>query len=261
MLFRVCVGIALIAAGLGLGLALAAPAAQKAPTQVLDFAGHQWAVRSGSGGPGPNLWDDNNASVDGTGALHLKLTHVGPEWHCVELTTGERLGFGTYTFDVSGPLAQLDPNVVLGLFNYPPPDVGADGTNEIDIEFARWGAPANPNGNYTIWPAQAGLQPASHTFEFTPTAITTTHQFAWTSSYVAYRSAQGSAADQSPADQQWTYQPVEFMQLIPQHAMPLHINLWLFQGAPPVNGQELEIIISNFVFTPYPRVYLPLLRK
>ena len=49
------------------------------------------------------------------------------------------LGFGRYQFQVIGRIDQLDPNVVLGLFKYPTPDVGPDGTNEIDIEFAQWG--------------------------------------------------------------------------------------------------------------------------
>jgi hypothetical protein len=32
--------------------------------------------------------------------------------------------------------------------------------------------------------------------------------------------------------------------------MPIHINLWLFQGKAPKNGQEIEVIIHQFKFTP-----------
>ena len=32
--------------------------------------------------------------------------------------------------------------------------------------------------------------------------------------------------------------------------MPIHINLWLFKGTAPKNGQEVEVIIHQFKFTP-----------
>lgn len=242
---------------------IAAPTGPQSPatTKTINFANYTWSVRSGSGAPGPNIWDDTNASLDSQGFLHLKLTHVVTAWHSVELYTTARLGFGRYQFDVVGQIDQLDPNVVLGLFNYPPPDVGPDGTNEIDMEFARWGVPTHPNGNYTVWPAQTGLQRVSKTFEFTLTEITTTQQFTWAAPAVSFRSAQGPASDQAPPFAQWLYQPIAFAQDIPQQALPLHINLWLFNGAAPTNGQEVEIIISRFAFTPFPRLYLPIVHK
>jgi hypothetical protein len=30
---------------------------------------------------------------------------------------------------------------------------------------------------------------------------------------------------------------------------PLHMNLWAFQGKPPTDGQEVEIIIHDFKYT------------
>jgi hypothetical protein len=32
--------------------------------------------------------------------------------------------------------------------------------------------------------------------------------------------------------------------------MPVHINLRLFKGLPPKNGQEVEVILHTFQFTP-----------
>ena len=82
---------------------------------TLNFSGYAWDVRpSGTGGPGPNIWDDANAWVDRAGRLHLQLTSVTnvageTEWHCVELATQLRLGFGRYQFQVIGRIDQLDP--------------------------------------------------------------------------------------------------------------------------------------------------------
>ena len=48
----------------------------------------------------------------------------------------------------------------------------------------------------------------------------------------------------------WVYAPEEAPRHISQQPMPIHINLWLFKGLPPKNGQEVEVIIRDFKFTP-----------
>jgi hypothetical protein len=117
---------------------LAACAFSQAKT--IRFSGYDWIVRpSGTGGPGPNQWDENNVWVDGSGYLHLKLSQRAGRWYCSEVYTKDRLAFGSYQFWVIGHVDKLDQNVVFGLFSYPTPDVGPDGTNELDIEFAKWG--------------------------------------------------------------------------------------------------------------------------
>ena len=69
---------------------------------------------------------------------------------------------------------EFDPNVVLGLLNYPTSDVGPDRTNEIDIEFAQWGNRAAPIGNYTVWTTTTALKPASKRFTVDLTGTYTT---------------------------------------------------------------------------------------
>ena len=66
--------------------------------------------------------------IDKKGYLHLVLTTRAGQWYCSPVSMVERLGFGRYEFRVAGRIDQLDPNVVLGLFNHPPSDVGPDGT-------------------------------------------------------------------------------------------------------------------------------------
>jgi len=108
----------LIASALGLLLAACA----SSPAKTIRFVGYEWIVKSGTHeGPGPNDWNENNVWVDQNGYLHLKLTQQGDRWYCAEVLTKDRLGFGRYQFWVVGRLDRLDPNVVLGLFNYPTP--------------------------------------------------------------------------------------------------------------------------------------------
>jgi hypothetical protein len=223
--------------------------------KTIIFSGYQWSVRSGEGGPGPNLWSDSNAWVDSNGFLHLKISYVNGAWRCAEVVTKDRLGFGTYQFQIAGRIDQLDPNVVLGLFNYPTPDVGPDTTNEIDIEFSRWGDANYPMGNYTVWPAEEGLNRKSKHFSFSLAKLAkprSTHKFTWTSTQVKYRSQYGLRNDNLKTFASWLYAPLEYTRYVPQSPMQAHINLWLYQGKPPQNGTQIHLIIRSFKFTPSP---------
>ena len=224
--------------------------------RTITFSGYQWDVRAtGKGGPGPNIWDDANAQVDDKGWLHLKITSNADttgntEWHCVELSTQQRLGLGRYQFQVIGRIDELDRNVVLGLFKYPTPDVGADGTNEIDIEFAQWGRATANNADYVVYPA-SGPRVREDNLEFRVAlkGDYTTHRFLWESDQVTFQSLHGHRDDDTNEFERWQYTPND-ARLIPQQPTPVRINLWLFRGMAPFDNAEVEILVSQFTFTP-----------
>jgi hypothetical protein len=215
---------------------------------TVQFAGYDWTVKSGTGGPGPNLWNERNVWVDEQGWLHLKISRRDGQWSCAEVVMQQRLGFGAYDFEISGRIDRLDDHVVLGLFNYPPADVGPDGTHEIDIEFARWGQAENPAGNYVVWPAQPGLRQQTSTFAFSLEHELTLHRFHWSRTRVVFGSWRGQTAQASEQLGGWTFGPSSPAASISSQAMPVHMNLWLFQGRPPKDGQEVEIVIRAFRF-------------
>lgn len=219
--------------------------------RTIEFSGYQWDVRptEQNGGPGPNHWDENNVSVDSSGYLHLKLTPRDGKWYCSEVNTQQALGFGLYQFSVIGRIDRLDPNIVFGLFNYPTPDIGPDGTNEIDIEFAHWGDPATPIDNFTVFPAEVGVRPTSVSFPLVLRgAGSSTHTFNWTPASILFQSLGGPNTNGTPLVR-WLFQPRNATSRIPQSNLPVHINLWLFEGAPPTNSQEVELIVRSFTFT------------
>jgi hypothetical protein len=216
----------------------------------IQFAGYTWTVRSGRGGPGPNVWDEHNVWLDASTNLHLKISRHDRNWSCAEVTMQARLGLGRYQFQVTGRLDRLDDNVVLGLFNYPTADVGPDGTHEIDIEFARWGEAKNPLGNYTVWPVLRSLRQATQPFPFTLADEPTTHRFIWSRERVKFQSLQGHREDNREEVSTWLYAPGNAARRISQQPMPVHINLWLFRGLAPKDGREVEVIINDFKFTP-----------
>lgn len=233
-----------------LGIALVAATSVKAASPTISFAGYEWTVRSGQGGPGPNTWDETNAWLDASGHLHLKIRVRDGRWSCAEVTMQKKLGFGRYQFQVEGRIDQFDDHVVLGLFNYPTREVGGDATHEIDIEFARWGNPKFPIGNYTVWPVEKALKPTSHTFSFQLAGSGSTHRFDWSPGHIDYRSFQGVPEDEAKEIARWSFVPEDPPQRIAQRPMPVHLNLWLFQGHPPKDGKEVEVVIRDFRFTP-----------
>ena len=158
------------------------------------------------------------------------------------------LGFGRYEFQVTGRLDRFDENVVLGLFNYPTREVGPDGTHEIDIEFAHWGNPRAPVGNYTVWPVANSLKQVTKSFRFDQPDEATTHRFTWGKQGVKFQSYRG-LQDDGEEIQSWDYLPTDASERVSKQPMPVHINLWLFRGRPPRDGEEVEVIINRFRFT------------
>ena len=226
----------------------AAPTASE--TRVVRFSGYDWEVRPpGEGGPGPNSWDQSGVWVDAQGRLHLRLTRRGGRWQCAEVTSLRSFGFGRYQFQVTGRLDRLDPNVVFGLFDYPRRGDGPDGTNEIDIEYSRWGNPANFPAGATIYLAHAGPKPVSYPFPMPPGLIATTQRFIRRSDAVRVQCLRGHRDDDRGEYAHWAFRPAD-RQRVPQQALPVHINLWLMRGKPPQDGKEVEIIIRQFSFQP-----------
>jgi hypothetical protein len=222
-----------------------------AAAKTLHFAGLDWTVKEGHGlGPGPCDWKESNVFVDAGGDLHLRISHDGGSWSCAEVESVRSLGFGTYQWWVTGEIDTLDPNVVLGLFNYPPPEVGPDGTNEIDIEIAKWGIPDAPNLNFTVWPARAPIPPAGATFHFSLAGTDTTQRFTWASKSIYFQSLNGHRDDNRSPIGRWKLAPPFPARRIPQHPIPVHMNLWLVDGKPPTDGREVEIVIHGFTYKP-----------
>lgn len=219
-------------------------------TLTIRFAGYTWRVAEGHSPPGPTHFHGSNVWVDEDGRMRLALVRSGGRWYGAYVAMVEdRLGFGDYTFEVSGPVGSMDPNVVLGLFAYPTRDVGPDGTNEIDIEFMRWGDPGNPNGWYVVWPPEPGGSKSFRTFRLADTGERTVHTFRRLPDGILFRSVT-VGTDDGVEIGRWAFRPAHPARTVPQQPMPIHINLWLRDGLPPSDGREVEIVIERFTFTP-----------
>ena len=235
-----------------------AKATQVTNKRRLSFSGYEWTVKAGASlGPGPNRWEAANVNLDTAGRLRLRIRKEADSgWSCAEVgLTQQRLGFGLYEFQTIGPIGQLDPNVVLGLFNYPPPDVGTDTTNEIDIEYARWGNARSMIGNFTLWTARKGEKSVSHTFAVPTDIEQATHRFLWLPDRIVWQALRGHAKDTRDNRGEfagWEFKPPAGSGLIPQQPLPVLVNLWLFQGKAPMDGKEVVIPLARFTHQPRP---------
>jgi hypothetical protein len=222
-----------------------------AAAEPLRFSGYDFTVKVGRRlGPGPNDWAASQAFVDMRGRLHLRLSERSGRWYAGEVQSLERFGFGTYEVEVTADIGGQNRNVVFGFFNYPPADVGPDATNEIDIEFARWGSAANRPLNYTVWPAEAGLRPAHTSAAFPRGRRRSLHRFIWTRDRVVYHSAVIGRDGTPSRAVGWTFKPGEFRRRIGASPMPVFFNLWGFRGMRPSDGRPVEVIVERFSYTP-----------
>ncbi len=218
---------------------------------ALQWANRSWNVTAG-GMAGVCAGNPANVSVDANGYLHLKITKTGDTWSAAELFTVDKLGFGTYQWQTDGPTDRMDPNVVLGFYPYgPAAGIGENGTNEIDIEYSRWGRKSGVNGDWTDYPnSGTTIGELSYSFSLNGGTLSTS-RFIWSTSQIGNFLINGLQPVGSVTDliKSWTYAPANPKTNIPQRAMPLGMNLWCFEKT-PTDGLPVEIVIRDFNFVP-----------
>ena len=163
---------------------------QLAPVKQISFSGYDWTVRTISGDRGGlnNLYGAENAWIDASGALHLRITKKGDRWSCAELELTRSLGYGTYIVTVRDT-SNLEPAAVLSMNTFD--DWGGDQHyREMDIEFGRWGDPTRKTNT------QYGIQPFYVPGNFSPFVLpkgTFTHSLRWESGSASFKTVRGSS--------------------------------------------------------------------
>ncbi|MBB1249191.1 glycoside hydrolase family 16 protein [Rhizobium sp. G21] len=218
----------------------------------IRFSGYDFTVKIGEGlGPGPNRWAASQARVDGQGRLHLRLSRDDEgRWTSGEIQSVSRFGYGTYEMEWEGDIGGQDKNVVFGFFNYPSAEVGPDTTNEIDVEFARWGDRANKPLNFTVWPAKDDLKQTGKSFSWPRGVSRSRHVFVWSRKSVDYTSVLLDSDGDALKTVSWRYAPTDHQDRIGSKPMSIFFNLWGFRGKPPSDGKPVEAIVTKFKFTP-----------
>ena len=211
--------------------------------RTISFAGIDWFVRNGVGGPGPNNWydDDKSVWVDANGYLHMKIREINNVWYCSEIYTPNTYGYNEYLFYLASDVTLYDVNAIVGLFLY------QDDTHEIDIEFSKWGIYSNNIGWYSVQPVTTASQSS---FGIGSRLNYTSHKIIWTAQHINFQSYVGNCStidSSSSIIKNWTYTG-------PNNPVPqsetLHINFWLLKGMAPQNLQEMEVVIKAVKISP-----------
>ncbi len=199
--------------------------------------GHQWTVTQGRmAGVAPGR--SSNVSVDANGHLKLAITRTGRHVTAGELFSNDDMGFGTYQWEVEGPLGSMDPYAVLGLFPYGPEHgVGRDGENEIDVEFSKWGntlCGGACNADFTVYPSTGNRATGPTEDDYAVNLAGSdlvTARIAWQSTAVTETVMAGLEPPGTTQNvlETWTYEPADYLTRIPQQALPVGMNLWSFK--------------------------------
>jgi hypothetical protein len=215
----------------------------------IDFAGYNWFVKNSTTpvGPGPNHFSDstNNVSLDTRDRLQLRITNRNNQWQCAEILSRRTFGNGYYRFYLDSLPDNPDRGVVLGLFTYSEDPAYAH--REIDFEFSRWGNGADTNNvQYVVQPFE--VPGHLRRYRVPPPLTNSAYIFKWETNRVTFQSLTGHAAlpDATNVFSQWSYT----LAVPPSGDERIHLNLWLYQGASPADGNEAEIVISRFEFVP-----------
>jgi hypothetical protein len=217
-----------------------------------NWKGRTWNISNGAmAGVVPA--SPSNVFVDANGFLHLRIVGSGGSYTGAETFTTGLLGFGTYQWQIQGPIDNMDKSTVLGLFPYgPAAGIGVGGENEIDIEFSKWNNSCGCNADFAFWPntGNGSLGNASDLFTINLAGGNlVTARFVWRSNSIVGTIMSGLQPIGTTANvlRTFTFTPSNYTQRIPQQALPLGMNLWSFE-VPPSSNQE--VIIRDFQYVP-----------
>jgi hypothetical protein len=231
----------------------AAVAKRQAASGALNWMGREWTITDG-GMAGVAKGNPTNVFIDQNGYLHLRIMKRGGTYTASELFSADRMGFGTYQWQIEGAVINMDKSTVLGLFSYgPKAGIGGDAENEIDIEFSQWNKICHGcNADFTFYPTTGNkkLGPKEDNFTINLSGATlTTARFEWTSTRIVATIMSGLQPIGTTANvlQTLTFAPPDYTARIPQVPLPLGMNLWCFKTTPT---SDQEVIIRNFQYVP-----------
>jgi hypothetical protein len=211
--------------------------------KTLHFSGYDWKVRSVANERGGIIrsYAPDNAWVDSSGFLHLRITRRGNDWICSEVNLTRSLGFGTYIFSLQD-ISHLEPAATFSLFTWS--EEGADQNHrEMDIEISRWGDPDSKNAQYVLQPYYVPANVSRFAVPAGPMA----YSFRWQPGSVSFETTRGSSrtlASHSVSAHAFTSQ-------IPSPGEETaHMNFCAFGYAKVPLQHEAEVVIEKFQYLP-----------
>ncbi len=201
---------------------------------VLNWKGQNWSLTGGQANPGNNYWNTSGAWVDDQDRLHLTIVNENGRWKNTMLSSEYTYHYGTFTWTVTSPIFNFDKNCVVGFCTY------LDDFHELDIITSRWGETSGDQIWYSVQPSKIEGNSRGYQIPSCINGTNTIHRIEWKPDHVRFTSMQADGTvitDYNNTN----------VSAIPQEPESVVMNLWLM--APPSNGKNIELIISNFTVT------------
>ena len=161
-----------------------------APTKPLKFSGYDWSVRTiaSDRGGSNHPYSGDNAWIDSTGALHLRISKTSDDWSCAEVVLNRSLGYGTYLLVVRD-VSHLEPAAVLSMTTFD--DWGGEQYyREMDVEISRWGeASSKSNAQYVVEP----YYHPGNVHKFVAPSGTLTYSMRWEAGRARFKTVRGNS--------------------------------------------------------------------
>jgi endo-1,3-1,4-beta-glycanase ExoK len=224
-------------------------------TNLINWNGIQWSGATGHHAPSNNNWSDSpsNIWIDNQNRLHLTIKNDNGKWDCTQLSSVNSYTYGTFKWNVVSPVFTFDKNSVLGLFTY------ADDNHELDIEVSQRTAGNGDLIRFTLQPYWINGNTNIYLPSKTVNSVTTdlagynghdsTYQIDWEPTYINYMVCD----NKGKAIANMYYNNVTY---IPTKPQKLYINFYL--GAPPSNGQDLQVVIASVKVASKSKLQMPI---
>jgi hypothetical protein len=225
-------------------------------------------------GPGDNRFRRDAVDYDSTNGLKLRFETVNGEWVGSEVrlvpADNTQFSYGTYAFTVSSVKwmrsdgsvrgRSLPPSLVLGLFTWDDTDnfaIRERYNKEVDIEISRWNDVTAPDGQFLVQPDGTVQKYRFYTGsnDSRNPGGNKVYQFTWLPNSIEWYTNTASGRKFTYTTQQAIAGGTEdLVQCLLSHNVEVRLNLWnMFGVQQPTNmndGDKVEVVISNFVFTP-----------
>ena len=207
------------------------------------FSGYDWSARTARSNRGGILrpYSPDNAWVDSSGSMHLKVTRQADRWTCAEVSMVRSLGYGTYNFEVRD-VGHFDPAALLNLFTWTDDDPD-EAHHEMDFNVGRRGDPASKNAEYDVQPYYV----PSNVFRFNVPPGRLTFSMDWEPGSISFQTWKGSVdATQGKRISDHTF----VSGVPPAGGETPHMNPCVFGYGKVTLQHEAEVVIDRFQYLP-----------
>ncbi len=217
-------------------------------TTTFSWSGQTWSAKEARlAGPGPNRWHRSGVELGDQGSMRLRVKqNASGQWESAEVLRAGRTGYGTFAFSTTTSVVPANEVSVLGMFTYQS-QTPAEGNEEIDIEYARWGrAGTGPGSVGTHKPDPPWLR------EF-PVGYTgpVNHAFLWAPGYIRWRITRDDTGAVLHEQELWGAAVPTYVDA------RMRLNLWLMDGTGPDTGEPFAVTFSSARWTPLPAGFTP----